>query len=74
MRLSTTENTMPCVPLSPTRLCHPTIERAVPIASTTTQASGMLLIFTPIVSPATAPEMLVDVWESKYNIKDSTSA
>ena len=34
----------------------------------------MLLIFTPIVSPATAPEMLVDVWECKYNIKDSASA
>ena len=34
----------------------------------------MLLIFTPIVSLATALEMLVDVWECKYNIKDSASA
>jgi hypothetical protein len=26
-----------------------------------TQASGMLLIFTPIISPAMAPKILVDI-------------
>ena len=41
-----------------------------------TKASGMLIIqiFTPIISPAIVPKMLVGIYKCKQNMKDSASA